>query len=108
MPQRVPAPPRGENGAAWRGGPLPADIPAGGRVEAGCGWGATDPAGEIGPRRIQGPPTVAAGAVRPARGPASASCPAAPRPPPREVAMEAIIERAAGLDVHQGSVGGRP
>src|SRR3954447_12270785 len=105
MPQRVPAPPRGENGAAWRGGPLPADIPAGGRVEAGCGWVATDPAGEIGPRRVQGPPTVAAGAVRPARGPASVSRPAAPRPPPMlEVAMEAIIERAAGLDVHQGSV----
>ena len=66
---------------------------------------ATDPAGEIGPRRVQGPPTVAAGAVRPARGPASVSRPAAPRPPPMlEVAMEAIIERAAGLDVHQGSV----
>ena len=66
---------------------------------------ATDPAGEIGPRRVQGPPTVAAGAVRPARGPASVLRPAAPRPPPiLEVAMEAIIERAAGLDVHQGSV----
>ena len=43
--------------------------------------------------------------VRPARGPTSAFHPAAPRPPPLlEVVMEAIVERAAGLDVHQGSV----
>src|SRR3954451_10247526 len=92
-------------GPGWRGHPILADTLAGGRAEAGCGWVATDPAGEIGPRRVQGPPTVAAGAVRPARGPASVSPPAAPRPPPMlEVATEAIIERAAGLDVHQGSV----
>src|SRR3954453_18580083 len=43
--------------------------------------------------------------VRPARGPASVFRPAVPRPPPvLEVAMDALIERAAGLDVHQGSV----
>src|SRR3954467_14635642 len=99
-------------GPGWRGHPILATLsPAGARGPGvggggpGPGGGTAGPAGEIGPRRVQGPPTVAAGAVRPARGPASVSRPAAPRPPPMlEVAMEAIIERAAGLDVHQGSV----
>src|SRR5215210_2353879 len=102
-PSACRAPPRDENGATSDGrfwltlGPAGAWRPA---VVGGI-----DPAQEIGPRRAQGPPKVAAGFVRSARGPASVFRPAAPRPPPLvEANMEAIVERAAGLDVHQSTV----
>jgi hypothetical protein len=74
-------------------------------VEAGFGEVDLYPVGETGPRRVQEPPNVATDLSGQHVGQPLSSLPAAPRLPPRlEAGMEAIIEHAAGLDVHQSSV----